>query len=158
MGRSDPGISSSRAMALTTQADVRRSRAELGRRGFRFALTGGVVALVYVGTTTLLHELTGLDFEASLAIGFAVALTTHFALQRLFVWKRSSAFALPLHHQLVRYLAMAGIQYGVTAAVTATLPRALDVDPELVYLPVVGFLTLTNFVVFGSRIFHPAID
>ena len=146
-------------MALTTQADVsNRSRAELGRQGFRFALAGGCVALVYVGTTTLLHEVTGLDFEAALAIGFAVALATHFTLQRLFVWKHPSAFALPLHHQLVRYLAMAGIQYGITAAVTATVPRALGVDPELVYLPVVAILTLINFVVFRSRIFHPAID
>lgn len=145
-------------MALTTQADARRSRAELGRQGFRFALTGGFVALVYVGTTTLLHEAVGLDFEAALAIGFAVAIATHFTLQRLFVWKHSSAFALPLHHQLVRYLTMAGIQYGVTAAVTATVSRALGVDPELVYLPVVAILTLTNFVVFRSRIFHPAID
>ena len=125
-------------MALTTQADLRRSRAELGRQGFRFALTGGFVALVYVGTTTLLAEVIGLDFEASLAIGFIVAITTHFTLQRLFVWKHSSAFALPLHHQLVRYLAMAGIQYGITAAVTATVPRGLGVDPELVYLPVVA--------------------
>ncbi len=145
-------------MGLTTQADVSRSRSELGRQGFRFALAGGCVALVYVGTTTLLHEVTGLDFEAALAIGFAVALATHFTLQRLFVWKHQSAFALPLHHQLVRYLAMAGLQYGITAAVTATVPRALGVDPELVYLPVVAILTLINFVVFRYRIFHPAID
>jgi putative flippase GtrA len=145
-------------MASMTQADLRRSPAELGRQGLRFALTGGFVALVYVGTTTSLAEAIGLDFEVSLAIGYAVALATHFNLQRLFVWKHASAFALPLHHQLVRYLAMAGMQYGVTAALTATVPRALGVDPELVYLPVVAVLTLTNFVVFRSRIFHPAID
>jgi putative flippase GtrA len=145
-------------MALTTQADARRSRAELGRQGFRFALTGGFVALVYVGTTTLLHVVIGFDFEVSLAIGFALAISTHFNLQRVFVWKHSSAYALPLHHQLVRYLAMAGLQYGLTAAITATVPKALGVDPELVYLPVVAILTLTNFVVFRSRIFHPAVD
>ncbi len=145
-------------MASTTRTDLRRSRAELGRQGFRFALTGGFVALVYVGTTTLLAEVVGLPFEVSLAMGFTVAMATHFNLQRLFVWKHSSAFALPLHHQLIRYLGMAGIQYGITAAVTAIVPRALGVDPELVYLPVVGILTLINFAVFRSRIFHPAID
>ena len=53
---------------------------------------------------------------------------------------------------------MAAIQYGITAGVTATAPHALGVDPELVYLPVVAILTLTNFVVFRSRIFHPALD
>jgi len=145
-------------MASTTQAERRESRAELRGQGARFLLTGGLVALVYVGTTTLLHEVIGLDFEASLAIGFVATITTHFTLQRLFVWKQASAFALPLHHQLVRYLAMAGIQYGITAGVTATVPHALGVDPELVYLPCVAILTLTNFVVFRSRIFHPALD
>jgi hypothetical protein len=53
---------------------------------------------------------------------------------------------------------MAGIQYGIAATVTAAVPRALGVDPELVYLPVVAILTLTNFVVFRSRIFHLAIE
>ena len=85
-----------------------------------------------------------------------MAITTHFTLQRLFVWKHSSAFALPLHHQLVRYLAMAGIQYGITAA--EPRPAASARPPELVYLPVVAVLTLVNFVVFRSRVFHPAID
>ena len=85
-------------MASTTQIELRGSRAELGRQGARFLLTGGFVALVYVGTTTLLHEVIGLDFEASLAIGFVATISTHFTLQRLFVWNHSSAFALPLHH------------------------------------------------------------
>jgi putative flippase GtrA len=145
-------------MALTTQTDRRQTLTELGRQGFRFILSGGIVALVYVGSTVLLAEVIGLPFEAALAIGFAVAICTHFALQRLFVWRHPAAFALPLHHQLVRYLAVAGIQYGVTAAVTATLPHALGVSPEVVYLPTVALISVTNFLVFRSRIFHPAID
>lgn len=145
-------------MALTTQADRRRTLAELGRQGFRFVLSGGIVALVYVGSTILLADVIGLPFEAALAIGFAVAIATHFSLQRLFVWRHPAAFALPLHHQLVRYLAIAGAQYGLTAAITATLPHALHVSPEVVYLPTVAVISATNFLVFRSRIFHPAID
>jgi putative flippase GtrA len=144
-------------MASTTQADRRLARAELRGQGFRFVLTGGFVALVYVVTTTVLAEVVGLPFEASLAIGFALALVTHFSLQRLFVWRHSTSFALPLQHQLARYLALAGFQYGVTAAITATLPGALHVNPEFVYLPTVAVLSTMNFLILRSRIFHPAV-
>jgi len=114
---------------------------------------------MYVGTTTVLAEIIGLGFELSLAIGFAVAIATHFTLQRVFVWRHTALpYALRLHHQLVRYLALAGLQYGLTAAIIATLPSALSVSPELVYLPTVAVLSATNFVLFRSRIFHPEID
>ncbi len=132
--------------------------AELRGQGLRFMIVGAVVAGVYVGTTTLLAEVIGVGFEASLAIGFALAITMHFILQRLYVWRHGSDFALPMHHQLVRYLAMAGLQYGLTAAITGTLPRALGTSPEVVYLPAVALLTVTNFLVFRSRIFHVAMD
>jgi putative flippase GtrA len=145
-------------MASTTEAGGRDTRAELGRQGFRFVLTGGFVALVYVVATTVLAEVIGLPFEGGLAIAFALALVTHFSLQRLFVWRHPTAFALPLQHQLIRYLTLAGFQYGVTAAITATLPGALGVDPEIVYLPTVGVLSTMNFLILRSRIFHAAID
>ena len=106
--------------------------AELRRQWFRFVLVGGIVFGVYVGTTTLLAEVVGLPFEVALAIGFALAIATHFSLQRFFVWRHAAAFALPLHHQLVRYMAMAAIQYGLTATITATLPHAFGVSPEVV--------------------------
>lgn len=132
--------------------------AELRGQGFRFALVGGVVAGIYIGTTSLLAEVIGLPFELSLAIGFALAIATHFNLQRLYVWRHAEAFALPVHHQLTRYLAMAGVQYGLTAAITATVPRALGISPEVVYLPTVAAITATNFLIFRSRIFHVAAD
>jgi putative flippase GtrA len=132
--------------------------AELRRQGFRFALVGGIVFGIYVGTTTFLAEVVGLPFEVSLAIGFALAIATHFNLQRLYVWRHSTAFALPVHHQLARYLTTAGIQYGLTAAITGIVPRALGVSPEIVYLPTVTVITATNFLIFRSRIFHAAID
>jgi putative flippase GtrA len=145
-------------MASTTQADRRAARGNVGRQGFRFVLTGGFVALVYVAITTLLAEVVGLPFEAALAIGFAFAIVTHFSLQRLFVWRHPLSFALPLHRQLVRYLTLAGLQYGLTAGIAAVLPRALGVSPEAVYLPTVAALSMMNFLVLRARIFHPAAE
>ncbi|MBV9809263.1 MAG: GtrA family protein [Solirubrobacterales bacterium] len=133
----------------------RAGSADLRRQGFRFVLAGGIVFATYVMTTTILAEVIGIPFEVSLAIGFALAIVTHFSLQRLFVWRLAAAFALPLHHQLARYLAVAGFQYGMTAAITATLPKTLGVSPEVVYLPTVILLSATNFLILRSRIFHP---
>jgi len=132
--------------------------ADLRRQGLRFVLVGGLVFGIYVGTTSLLAEVIGLPFEVSLAIGFTLAIATHFSLQRLYVWRHASGYALPLHHQAVRYMAMAAIQYGLTAAITGILPHALGVSPEVVYLPTVVVITATNFLIFRSRIFHVAID
>lgn len=145
-------------MALTIHADRRSALTELGGQGARFALTGGIVAVVYLGTTSLLGAVIGLNFETALAIGFVLAITTHFTLQRLFVWRQESSYALSVHHQLARYLVVAGIQYGLTALIVATLPRALRVSSEVVYLPTVLVISAANFLVFRSRIFHPTVE
>ena len=123
-------------------------------QGVRFALSGGTVALVYLATTTVLAEVVGLPFQAALAIGFAVAILVHFTLQRLFVWTHHEEFALPLAHQVGRYLAVAAVQYGVTAASTALLPAALGVSTEAVYLATVAVVLSANFLVFRNGIFH----
>ena len=109
-------------------------------------------------TTTFLAEVIGFPFEVSLAIGFALAIVTHFSLQRIFVWRHAAAFALPLHHQLARYSVVAGVQYVATAAITATLPTPVGVSPEVVYLPTVVLLSATNFLILRSQIFHAAIN
>jgi putative flippase GtrA len=150
--------STTRAKVSPPRSGRRRASTDLRRQGFRFVLAGTIVFLVYVGTTTFLAEVIGVPFEAALAIGFALAILTHFSLQRLFVWRNDTAFALPLHHQVARYAAVAGSQYGLTAAITATLPSALGVSPEAVYLPTVVLLSGLNFLVLRSRVFHAAAD
>jgi len=125
-------------------------------QGVRFALSGGAVALVYVATTSLLAEVIGLPFEVSLAIGFSLAIATHFTLQRVFVWVHAEGFALPLRDQALRYLPVAGVQYGLTAVATAVLPGALGVRTEIVYLCAAALLSAVNFFVFRTRVFHPA--
>jgi putative flippase GtrA len=123
-------------------------------QGARFALAGGIVAAVYLITTTLLAGVVGMPFQAALAIGFCLAIMVHFTLQRLFVWTHHEEFALPLRHQAGRYLAVAAVQYGVTAASTSLLPATLGLPTEIVYLATVAVLLCTNFLVFRHGIFH----
>jgi putative flippase GtrA len=129
------------------------------RQGLRFAVAGGTVMLVYLSVTTVLADVVGMHFQVALAIGFCVALVIHFTLQRLFVWTHHEEFALPLHHQVGRYLTVAASQYGVTAASTSLLPSALGVSTEVVYLATVAVVVSTNFLVFRHGIFHakPAV-
>jgi len=134
----------------------RARHAQLAGQGVRFAASGGAVALVYVATTTLLAEVIGVPFEIALAVGFSLAIATHFTLQRMFVWTHAEGFALPLRQQALRYLPVAGMQYALTAAATAVLPRLLGVRTEIVYLCAAALLSVINFFVFRTRVFHPA--
>lgn len=120
----------------------------------RFGLAGGTVALVYLTTTLVLADVFGVPFQAALVTGFAVGLIVHFTLQRVFVWSHHEEFALPLHRQARRYLAVAAVQYGVTAASTALLPEALGVSTEIVYLTTLAVVVGVNFLVFRHGIFH----
>jgi putative flippase GtrA len=124
-------------------------------QGARFVLAGGLVMAVYLGVTTALSWGAGLVFQAALAIGFATAVALHFVLQRRFVWRHQDGFALSPRAQAVRYLAVAGSQYALTAAVTSLVPRALDVSPTLVYLVWTVGATTATFLVFGRGVFHP---
>jgi putative flippase GtrA len=150
-----------RARGTNETAPVRWARGSaLTAQGVRFGMAGGAVALVYLGATTFLADVAGLPFQAALAIGFCLALIVHFTLQRMFVWNRGEEFALALHHQVGRYLVLAGLQYGITVCSTSLLPSALGVPTETVYLVTVAVVVSINFLVFRHRIFHvkPTVD
>lgn len=143
-----------RARARAMLLYLRSPQSGLRGQIVRFGLAGGLVTLLYLTVTTALSQLLDLPFEIALAIGFCCALLLHFTLQRLFVWSHSDGFALPMHHQVRRYLVMAGTQYGCTAASTAVLPGALGVPTELVYLTTMVVVTTTGFLVMRFIIFH----
>jgi putative flippase GtrA len=129
----------------------------LAGQGMRFLLSGGVVALLYLGLTSLLGAIIGLPFQLAIAIGFCTAISVHFSLQRAFVWDRTHGFALGLREQVIRYLVLAAIQYGATAAGTALLPSVLGVSSEVAYLISAAVMSAANFLMFRSRVFHSAI-
>jgi putative flippase GtrA len=140
--------------ALEFVRDIRSPRWGIFGQGFRFALSGGLVALVYATATTLLHDVFGLPFELALAIGYVLSAVVHYTLQRLFVWRHAEQFALQAHRQLARYLLVSGSQYGLTALATAKLPALLGVPVEAVYLVTMLTLAVVNFVIFRTRVFH----
>jgi putative flippase GtrA len=145
---------SRRQVAHAFLRDIRSPEWGIAGQGFRFALSGSVVALVYVAVTTVLHDLFDVRFQIALAIGFVVSVALHFTLQRLFVWRHYETFALRFHHQAIRYLFICGAQYGLTAVSTAELPNLLGLPVEAVYLITMLTVAGINFVIFRGRVFH----
>jgi putative flippase GtrA len=134
--------------------DIRSPQWGVTGQLFRFALSGSVVAVVYVSVTTVLHDVFTVPFQIALAIGFLVGLALHFTLQRVFVWKHYESFALAMRNQAVRYLCLCASQYGVTALATAELPGLVGLPVEVVYLTTMLTLAAFNFLFFRGRIFH----
>jgi putative flippase GtrA len=134
--------------------DMRSPEWGLAGQGVRFALVGGLVAAVYISTTTVLHDAFGVAFQIALVLGFTLGVVIHFTLQRVFVWRHHERFALAAHHQALRYLCMCFVQYGLTALSTSRLPGALGLPVEPVYLVSALGLAGLNFVVFRGRVFH----
>jgi putative flippase GtrA len=145
---------SRRQIAHAFLRDIRSPEWGLAGQGFRFAISGTVVALVYVAVTTVLHGLFDVRFQIALAIGFVVSVSLHFTLQRLFVWRHYERFALRAHHQVARYLSVCGIQYGITALSTAQLPGLVGLPVEVVYLATMLSVAGVNFIVFRGGVFH----
>jgi putative flippase GtrA len=127
---------------------------DLAGQGSRYLIAGGFVAVVALAVTTVLAEVVGLPFELALPIGALVSVSLHFTLQRAFVWAHHEEFALPLRHQLPRYLALVAVQYAITALSIGLLPGALGVPTEAVYVGTVVLLGSTNFLLFRHVIFH----
>jgi putative flippase GtrA len=151
--------------AVTTATRLRPVRALLREirspdwvliaQGLRFAISGSLVAVVYLTVTTLLHDVFDVPFQVALVSGFLVGIALHFTLQRLFVWRHQQSFALPIHKQAGRYLIVCLPQYGITAITTSQLPGLLGLPVEGVYVVTALSLAVLNFIVFRGRVFHP---
>jgi putative flippase GtrA len=152
---SAPAVGGRLQLAQAFLRDIRSPRWGVAGQLIRFVLSGSIVAVVYVSTTTALHVVFAVPFQLALTIGFLVSLGLHFTLQRVFVWRHTERFALGARNQVIRYLGVAGSQYGLTALATSQLPRLVGLPVEAVYLLTMATIAVFNFIVFRGRIFHP---
>jgi putative flippase GtrA len=120
----------------------------------RYGISGVVVASLYIGATLLLSGPVGLPIALAIAIAIVLALTTHFILQRHFVF-REEDFALSAGAQVRRYAVMGAVQWAVASLATSVLPDLLDLSEQVVYVAVTAVTSLVIFVVLRKRIFHP---
>jgi putative flippase GtrA len=133
---------------------LQRRIPESWQRVARFAVAGGFVAFVNLGTGALLLAL-GVEVQLTVAIAYLTAITTHFTLQRLFVFAGHGEFALTLGQQLRRYAAMAAVQYPTTAGLVALMVAAGFSNLAAVVCAALLVTPVTYFVL-RTRMFHLA--
>jgi putative flippase GtrA len=124
-------------------------------RFLRFLIAGGLTTVVNFGTTALLLKVAGLPVQPSVALAYLVTITTHFTLQRFFVFAGQGAFALTPGAQVRRYLAVAAVQYPLTAGLVALFVAAGLPDLGAVACTQV-IVTPVTFVVMRTKLFHAA--
>ncbi len=133
---------------------MRRSLPPSLQRVTRYLTVGGFVAALNLGLGALLLAL-GVGVQLTVAIAYLAAITTHFILQRVFVFAGDGGFALTLSQQLRRYLAMAAVQYPTTAGL-AVLLVALGFPDLAAVVCAALLITPVNYVVLRTRMFHLA--
>jgi putative flippase GtrA len=134
---------------------VRFARLARFARFARFLVAGGFTALVQLVTTTLLLHVANLPVQPAVAIAYLVTITTHFTLQRFFVFAGQGTFALSTGGQIRRYAAVAGTQYPLTAALVALFVWLGLPDLGAVVLTML-LVTPTTFILMRTKLFHVA--
>jgi putative flippase GtrA len=124
----------------------------------RYAIAGLTVASVYLGLPIALNGIFGMPIEAAIPIAYVVAISLHFTLQRLFVFRHVETFALSRREQAMRYVAIAAVQYPTTALSTAILPGLLHVSERAAYLGTALVVAVTFYVVLRTHVFHPTAE
>jgi putative flippase GtrA len=120
----------------------------------RFVVAGGVVACVNLGSDAVLIA-AGLPVQLTVAIAYLLAITTHFTLQRVFVFAGRGAYALTIGGQVRRYIAMAAVQYPVTAALAA-LFVLVGLSDLLSTMAAAVLMSPVTYVLLRTRMFHLA--
>jgi putative flippase GtrA len=118
----------------------------------RFAISGGVVAALYVSAMTGL-VLAGIPAQVALPIAYALAIALHFTLNRRFVFVSQHGYTHALSAQGRRYLVVAFASYALTAASLAIFPSALDAPRLAVYYVTAATLSLGSFMLLRRWVF-----
>ena len=124
----------------------------------RYVAAGGINTLVYIALTLLLSGPAGLPIQVAIPISYATAMCTHFLLQRLVVFSHVESYALRGHEQAGRYLAIAAVQYPVTALSTAVIPALTGWPEQAVYVVTVIVVAAATFLLLRRHVFHPAAE
>lgn len=126
--------------------------------GLRYAITGVIVGVVYIGTPVVLNGGFGVPVEVAIPLAYLVAITLHFNLQRHFVFRHISSFALSARQQIGRYVIIGAVQYPTTAIATAVLPSVLGLSQRITYVVVTLTMSLGSFLLLRTHIFHPQVQ
>jgi putative flippase GtrA len=119
----------------------------------RYAISGTIVAAFYLGAPIAINAVLGVPLEVCLPVVYVMAVSLQFTLQRLFVFRHITEFALTVRQQIRWYVVIAAVQYPLSALATAFLPKLLGVPQRAVYIVATLTIALCTFLFLRRRVF-----
>jgi putative flippase GtrA len=123
-------------------------------QALRFVLSGGTVAVVYLGLGLLLSGPLGVPIQIAIPVSYVISVLFNYSMQRWFVFAHSDEFALSRQAQFLRYVQIGAAQYALTALATAVLPDVLGLDEQVVYVATALIAAVITFIVLRLVVFH----
>ena len=120
----------------------------------RYGIVGAITALVYLGVPVVLNGDASVPIQVAIPLAYVTAVALQFNLQRHFVFRHVSVFALTRRAQMGRYVMIGALQYPATAIATALLPPLLGLSARATFVLVALTMSLTIFLVLRTHIFH----
>jgi putative flippase GtrA len=145
-----------RTESFVQRLDGLRRSSQSQHQALRFVLSGGTVAVVYLGLGLLLSGPLGVPIQIAIPVSYVLSVLLNYTLQRYFVFAHSTSFALSPQAQFLRYVQVGAVQYGFTALATAVLPGALDVSEQVVYVAAALVAAVLTFILLRFVVFHDA--
>jgi putative flippase GtrA len=133
------------------------SRPRLPRAIVKFAITGGLVAVVAFACMTVQLTVLGVPGQLALVITYLIQTVVHFSLNRQWVWHGEGHYALHVTAQGRRYLCVVLVSYAVNAVSLATLPGWLGVPELAVYFGVTALLAVISYLIFRFWVFERVV-
>ncbi len=123
-------------------------------QALRFVLSGGTVAVVYLGLGLLLSGPLGVPIQIAIPVSYVISVLFNYSMQRWFVFAHADEFALSRQAQFLRYVQIGAAQYALTALATAVLPDVLGLDEQVVYVATALLAAAITFIVLRLVVFH----
>jgi putative flippase GtrA len=129
----------------------------LAGQTIRYGIAGAVVMALYLGLPLALGQLFGLPLQGAIPIAYVSAVSLQFVLQRKFVFRHVSEFALPVRTQLIWYVAVGAVQYPTTALGAFALPKLTGISDRVAFLGTSVVFSVVFFLFIRGRVFHAVV-
>lgn len=119
------------------------SSSQLKLDSFRYILVGGFVFFLYFSLIYLFVDHLEIYYPISISISYVIAVVSHFSLNKIFTFPDSDVGSW---HQVLRYMVVLCMNYGVTIGVVWLLVERFYQSPYLGACIGIVLTTATGFV------------
>jgi len=115
-----------------------------------YLIFGAITAGIYFSVFTIFYEYFHLNYNIAISIAYMLAVTFHFIVNRRVTFK---AHGHALNRQLLKYLVMLGINYGITLLVMYIIVY-FSLSPYLGMVFSIGVTIVSGYLIAKIWVFH----